>query len=184
MPSAFNQRDSVQGHQATRSVRNGEIAVGPETQRLIESGVEPRWGQFLRTWEALAAAKGRYPSRTEIDPSELGAKLLPNVFLVDVVTGEGAKAPRFRFRLLGQAIVDREPTRPGDYLDEIGATAELAIIAQHYRDCMAGKVSVRASSLSWRSERSGCLLYEAMMLPLTDDGETVTHLIGLALYEF
>ena len=178
MPSAaFKPR----GHQA-RAVQIGEISIDSPTQRLIESNVEPRWGQFLRTWEALAAAKGRYPSRSEIDPAALGGKLLPKVFLVDVVPG--AKQPRFRFRLLGQAILDRESTRTGDFLDALGASAEIAKIDRHYRACVDGKVSVRSASLVWSDTRKDYLKYNVMMLPLSEDGETVTHMIGLALYEF
>src|SRR5256885_15233187 len=108
MPSASsNQREPGPGSAPARAIRSGEIFVDPATRRVIEANAEPRWGKFLRTWEALAAAKGRYPSRIEIDPAELGAKLLPNIFLVDIVAEPGRKLPRFRFRLLGQAIVDR-----------------------------------------------------------------------------
>ena len=52
----------------------------------------------MSTWESLVAAKGRYPARNEIDPAALGAKLLPNIFLVDVVETPGLSAPRFRYR--------------------------------------------------------------------------------------
>ena len=184
MPSvSFSHREPASC--AGRSpVSDGEILIDPMTRREIDAGHEPLWGQFLRTWESLAAAKGRYPSRAEIDPSALGAKLLPNVFLVDVVGTPGQKTPRFRYRLLGQAIIDREPTRAGAYLDEIGATADIVAIEQHYASCLEGKVWIRDSSLTWTDPRGGYLRYRAMMLPLSEDGVSVTHLIGLALYEF
>jgi hypothetical protein len=185
MPSTpSNQRGSAQGGEHARAVRTGAISIDPATRLLIESNAEPRWGQFLRTWECLAAAKGRYPSRAEIDPAALGAKLLPNVFLTDVVNEPGRKQPRFRFRLLGQVIVDREPTRPGDYLDALGATGDVAPIVHHYQDCIAGQVWIREANLTWHGERRGYLRYKVMLLPLSDDGESVTQLIGLALYEF
>jgi len=184
MPSAsFNQREPVSGKQRPR-ISDGEIVIDPATQREIESGNEPLWGQFLRTWEALATAKGRYPSRTEIDPAALGAKLLPNVFLVDVVGVPGLKPPRFRYRLLGQAIIDREPTRAGTFLDQIGTTADIAAIEHHYLACLDGRIWIRDASLTWSDPRGGYLRYRVVMLPLSEDGESVTHLIGLALYEF
>jgi hypothetical protein len=164
--------------------RVGRIDIEPATRRAIDSEAEPLWGQFLRTWESLAAAKGRYPARSEIDPAALGAKLLPNVFLVDVVETPGLTAPRFRYRLLGQAIIDREPTRAGDFVDEIGATADIVAIEDHYIGCLEGKVWIRDASLAWSDPRGGYLRYRVMMLPLSEDGETVTHLIGLALYGF
>jgi hypothetical protein len=182
MPSAsFNQRDPRTG--AGRA-RIGRIEIDQAARREIESGAEPFWGQFLRTWESLAAAKGRYPARNEIDPLALGVKLLPNVFLVDVLDTPGLSAPRFRFRLLGQAIIDREPTRAGAYVDEIGASADIVAIEHHYIGALEGKIWIRDANLAWSDPRGGYLRYRVMMLPLSDDGESVTHLIGLALYEF
>jgi hypothetical protein len=182
MPSAsFNQRDPRAG--AGRACI-GRIDIDPAARREIESGAEPSWGQLLRTWESVAAAKGRYPARTEIDPVALGVKLLPNVFLVDVVETPGLSAPRFRYRLLGQAIIDREPTRAGAYVDEIGATADIVAIEHQYISALEGKVWIRDANLAWSDPRGGYLRYRVMMLPLSDDGESVTHLIGLALYEF
>jgi hypothetical protein len=184
MPSvSFNHREPAAGTVRTR-VSNGRIFIDPAAQREIEAGREPLWGQFLRTWESLAAAKGRYPARTEIDPMALGAKLLPNVFLVDVVEAPDAQPLRFRFRLLGQAIVDREPTRSGDYLDQIGGSADAAAIESQYMACLDGKVWIRDASLAWTDPRGGYLRYRVMMLPLSDDGTAVSHLLGLALYEF
>lgn len=182
MPSAsFNQRDPRSGLGVSRI---GRIDLDPAARREIDSGNEPLWGQFFRTWEALGAAKGRYPARSEIDPAALGAKLLPTVFLVDVVDTPGLAAPRFRYRLLGQGIIDREPTRSGDHIDEIGSTTDVAAIERHYLACLEGKVSIRDASLAWSDPRGGYLRYRVMMLPLSDDGDSVTHLIGLALYEF
>jgi hypothetical protein len=182
MPSAsFNQRDPKTG--AGRA-RVGRIDIDPAARREIESGAEPLWGQFFRTWESLVAAKGRYPARNEIDPAALGAKLLPNVFLVDVVETPGLSAPRFRYRLIGQAIIDREPTRAGAYVDEIGASADIVAIEHQYMGCLEGKIWIRDANLAWSDPRGGYLRYRVMMLPLSEDGESVTHLIGLALYEF
>ena len=184
MPSvSFSHREPAAGTGRAR-ISDGEIFLDPAARRDIDSGKEPLWGQFLHTWEALAAAKGRYPARAEIDPMALGAKLLPNVFLVDVVDTPGLATPRFRFRLLGQAIVDREPTRSGDFLDQIGATADTVAIEQHYNACLDGKAWIREASLAWSDSRGGYLRYRVMMLPLSEDGVTVSHLIGLALYEF
>jgi hypothetical protein len=182
MPSAsLNERDPGAG--AGRA-RIGRIDIAPETRRLIDSSEAPQLGALLRIWESLAAEKGRYPARHEIDPALLGPKLLPNVFLVDVVPTPGRPAPRFRFRLLGQAIIEREPTRPGTFVDQLGPNADLVAIEQQYVDAFAGKVWVREASLAWIDPRGGYLRYRVMMLPLSEDGETVTHLIGLALYDF
>jgi hypothetical protein len=149
----------------------------------IAADAEPRWGRFLRAWQDLAAEKGRIPTRTEIDPARIGADLLSNVFLADVIRG-GKPSLRFRFRLLGQAILDRESTRPGAFLDELGATADIAGIEQQYRACLERRVYLREESLVWNDVRKSAFLYSVLVLPLSDDGETVSHLLGLALYDF
>jgi hypothetical protein len=180
---SFSHREPASGDPRARA-SVGEICLDPAARREIESGHEPLWGQFLRTWESLATAIGRYPARTDIDPTALGAKLLPHVFLVDVLAKPGAKAPRFRFRLLGQSIIDREPTRSGDFLDQLGTTADVAEIEAHYVACLDGRISIREASLAWKDPRGGYLRYRVMVLPLSDDGRTVTHLLGMAIYEF
>jgi hypothetical protein len=83
-----------------------------------------------------------------------------------------------------RAAADREPTRSGAYLDEIGTSADIAAIEAHYLACLGGKVWIREASLAWTEPRGGYLRYSVLMLPLSEDGATVSHLIGLALYEF
>jgi hypothetical protein len=160
------------------------IAIDAETRALIDDAAEPRWSKFLRYWQRLAAEKGRYPARSEIDPLEIGPDLLPNIFLADVVTKPGSAAMRFRYRLLGQAILDRETTRPGNYLDELGAAADIEAIERHYRACLKGEVSLRRASLVWNDIRKDVFTYSVLLLPLTDEAGSIAHLIGLVLYRF
>ncbi|HVO04277.1 MAG TPA: hypothetical protein VMT54_18925 [Candidatus Cybelea sp.] len=183
LSASSNQPDPISGDQGARALSGEGIRLDRATQQLIASAIEPRWDQFLRAWEAMAAAKGRYPSRADLDPLQLGARLLPNIFLVDIENTPKGKL-RFRFRLLGQAILDRETTRPGDYLDLLGSAVEISEIELHYRDTMAGQVSIRTASLVWNDVRKDMFRYSVMMLPLSDNGVAVTHLMGLALYDF
>ena len=177
-----SRKDAPPGDHSVRA-EPGRIVIDDATRQLIESGAEPRWGKFLRAWEGLMAARGAYPARAEIDPFQLGTKLLPNVFLVDIVDGPRATT-RFRFRLLGEAIQDRETTRPGAYLDQLGSTTDIAEIERHYRATIAGNIRIRTASLVWNDARKDMFKYSVLMLPLADDGVNVTHLIGLALYDF
>ncbi|HEY4162471.1 MAG TPA: PAS domain-containing protein [Dongiaceae bacterium] len=147
----------------------------------ISADREPRWGQLLRHWQMLANEADRIPPRSAIDPANLGKTLLPNIFLVDVVR-EGEKAePRFRFRLLGQEIVEHESTRVGDYLDQFRAGYQVAEMQRHYRDCADGRIWLRTASLAWNDKEF--LEYQVLLLPLSEDGRGITHLIGLALYQ-
>jgi hypothetical protein len=159
------------------------LEIEPATQLLIESDAEPRWGKFLRHWEALAAAKGRLPARGDIDPASLGSRLLPNVLMVDIIDQPGQE-PRFRYRLLGQTIVERETLRPGDFLDQFGDPVVVEAIVRHYRAAMQGKVSIRRSTQAWLDQSRDGLRYGVMMLPLSEDGCSVTQLVGLALYDY
>jgi len=159
------------------------VSLDPASLDLIKASTEPRWRQFLHFWLALASEKGDIPARGDLDPARLGTELLPNVFLVDVVFSESDK-PRFRFRLLGEAIQERETTRVGDFLDGLVDAADRATIERHYQAALEGKVSIRRESLAWNARSKGTFMYEVMMLPLTDQKGSVAHLIGLALYAF
>jgi hypothetical protein len=167
-----------------RASKGETLSIDPKTVALIAAGIEPRWGRFLRAWQELAAEKGRFPTRTEIDPARLGADLLSNVFLVDAVGPIHTGKRRFRFRLLGQAILDRETTRTGDYLDTLGASADIAEIERHYVAALRGDVWIRDADLVWNSKTKDVFTYQVMMLPLTDAKGDVAHLLGLALYTF
>ena len=160
------------------------ITLDAETERRLGETPERRWSRFLDAWKTIAREKRGLPARTDIDPLRLGADLLPNVFLADVVREHGKAAPRFRFRLLGQAILDRETTRAGQFLDELGASADIGEIDRHYRACLERKVALREASLVWNDVRKDAFTYSVLVLPLSDDGESVTHLLGLALYHF
>jgi len=174
----------ARGEIARRAARGETLTIDPKSVALIAADIEPRWGRFLRAWQELAAEKGRIPTRSEIDPSRLGAELLPNIFLVDAVVPIHAGKRRFRFRLLGQAILDRETTRVGDYLDTLGASADIAEIERQYVAALDGEVSIRDADLVWNSQTRDVFTYQVMMLPLADANGDVTHLLGLALYTF
>jgi hypothetical protein len=189
LSAAHRQPDSGSGRTTPDAVAadgltaDGLITVQRDTARKLKSDHEPRWRRFLDAWKAMAAEKGRLPARRDVDPARIGAELLPNVFLADVLRG-GKPSLRFRFRLLGQAILDRETTRPGAFLDELGASADIAGIEKQYRACLERKVYLREESLVWNDQSKDTFLYRVLVLPLSDDGETVSHLLGLALYNF
>jgi hypothetical protein len=157
------------------------VDIHPRALDHIVAGLEPRWGKFLRLWQALADDAGGIPPRSAIDPANLGKVLLPNIFLVDVVHEHDVAEPRFRFRLLGQEIIERESTRVGAYLDQFRAGYQVAEMQRQYRDCVAGKVWLRTASLAWNDK--DFMEYQVLLLPLSEDSRTVTHLIGLALYQ-
>ena len=172
------------GGQAARAAIGAALSIDPHTAAFIAESEEPRWSRFLKVWQALAAEKGRIPTRSEVDPAQLGADLLPNVFLVDLVRAPNPARPRFRFRLLGEVIQDREPTRPGDFLDALGAASDIAEIERHYHAALRGEIWIRNADLTWHIQNAEVFTYQVMVLPLADANGEITHLIGLALYTF
>ena len=158
-----------------------QFVIEDETLRWIKSNQDLRWSILLAYWQNLTTRLGRLPQRSEIDPLAL-ANVLPYLFLVDVVRSKSA-APRFRFRLLGGAITDRESVRPGQFIDEFQAMRDSRKIMQHYHDTLEGRIRVRSATLAWDHPTKEFITYHALLLPLSDDGVEVDTLLGLAIYE-
>lgn len=122
--------------------------------------------QLYHYW-LLKRGHRRLPSRADIDPVEL-RDILGDVGLIDVEPGEADGPPRFRYRLIGTAMVDFfgsdftgetvEESKTGEYARKL-----LAL----YTDCAA-----RAAPMYWE----GVFEYQnrvhwrvkRLLLPLTD----------------
>lgn len=158
-----------------------QIEIEDETLRWIAASEDRRWSRLLEYWRDLADRLGRLPRRAEIDPLSL-PKLLPNLFLVDVVRA-GSAAPRFRFRLLGGAITARESVRPGQFIDEFEGMRDSERIMRHYHNTLGRRISVRSATLAWDHPTKEFITYHALLLPLSEDGREVDTILGLAIYE-
>ncbi|HEY7609190.1 MAG TPA: PAS domain-containing protein [Alphaproteobacteria bacterium] len=116
---------------------------------------------------------GRLPRRRDIRPEEI-ARLLPNIFLVDVV----GDPPVFKFRLVGTKITE---WAAGEYT---GVTVNEAEYGPNWRrvyDSYLEAVHRRAPvyseySAPWKEREF--LFYERIIAPLSDDGVTVNMLFG------
>ncbi|MGH6892244.1 MAG: PAS domain-containing protein [Dongiaceae bacterium] len=159
------------------------LELDSRARSWIATNPDRRWTPLLEYWNRLARRHGRLPKRTAIDPLELPAGLLPNIFLVDAVRAAGAPAPRFRFRLLGAAIAERETVRPGQYLDDLPTDKAPDEMTRQYLECLERRVSIRSMNLAWDHPTKEFITYHVMLLPLSDDGAEVDTLLGLAIYE-
>lgn len=146
----------------------------------LSADPDPRFSAFLEYWARLATAKGAYPGRVDIDPTRFDPRLLSNIFLVDVVRS-GERRLRYRYRLLGEEIMECESMHRGDYLDEI-AESEISKIEDHYEAAIEGRIFLRQSNLGWLRRHLDFQHYSVLVLPLADDGKVPTHLAGLVLY--
>src|SRR5262245_25491937 len=107
---------------AMADAERGQAAGGRRIVDPTLSFADPSLRKLASTWQEYAAS-GRIPDRTVFGPEALHALgVLPSVMLVDVVPGADENAVRFRYRLVGTAIVavsGRDST--GKFFDELYA---------------------------------------------------------------
>jgi hypothetical protein len=151
-------------------------------RHAIATHRDRRWQQFLDYWLTLAHRQQSLPSRQSIDPLQMPRGLIANLFLTEVVYETGNQ-PRFRFRLLGQEITDRENTRPGQYVHELGGNYGSQSLEPHYLDCLNHRIWLRRTSLNWADKYKSLMLYDVLLLPLARDGRSVDAMIGLVIYD-
>lgn len=121
-----------------------------------------------------AKRKGRQmPARHDIDPLEL-RRLLPNIFLIDVV-----QPSLYRYRLVGTTISERlRADSTGRFADRslFGENAPLIVEMYDYAVNNHSPVINRGrgfwTEVDWLS-------YTSAVLPLSADGENVTMMLGV-----
>jgi hypothetical protein len=130
---------------------------------------------FLRGyWESKRGTRAM-PARSDISPAQLKDHL-GWVMILDVLPG----ARDFRFRLIGTLVtqyfsVDSTGRTVIEAFEPNGETVAKAVNAV-FRKVARDKVVMRsAGHAGWLSE--GMEEFEAIYLPLSDDGETVTHIL-------
>ena len=125
-----------------------------------------------------AKAKGKVPSRSDIDPVDV-RELLPNLMMIDMV---GEEPVRFRYRLVGTRVVQYTGFDfTGRCLDEMVFQGR-DFIEHCYRRMLAEKRPI-FGHYAWlvRSRHFGQC--EFGLFPLSDDGVTVNRGISIEDYE-
>lgn len=121
----------------------------------------------------------RLPGRAAIDP--LGfPKLLPGVFLVDVLRGAAADPPDFRFRLVGTAhVAMNEVDITGMTIEEAFSAGGPAtrVRAAYTRVVLTRRAMVTFGLRAAVPGRSH-ITFDRMLLPLAADGFAVDMLLG------
>lgn len=140
-----------------------------------EAPISPLGREFLAYWHAKCPEAG-FPTRADVAPDEI-LKLLPYIFMLDVLEQEAGLD--FRFRLVGTAIMRVEGEHTGKLLSAMFPDRKAyAVLWQQYLDAAAGRVWVRHETLRWQGRDH--IDYEVILAPLQDDAGRVTMLIGLA----
>jgi len=136
-------------------------------------GITPGLAKLRDYWSEKAGDR-LMPSRSDLDPIIEIPEITPNIFLVDVEDDP----PGFRYRLVGTEVADRYGRNfCGKRLDEIDFGDSHDTIRRDYEEAVrSGKPAY--SRLQFEVETTNkLLLYERIVLPLSNDGETVNMLL-------
>lgn len=139
---------------------------------------DPLLQQLYHYWQSKRGARAM-PGRADIDPAEL-RPLLPHLMLTDVVDD----GRRFRYRLVGTAVADSfGKNMTGQYVDELMTGAYREFIEGLYRDIIEKKRPVYSES-TYFSHQNAEMWAQRLMLPLSDDGETVNMVLSGQTFRF
>ena len=142
----------------------------------VEVFNHPTLGALFRYWDKKRDGRAM-PTRRDIDPIEMGPKLLPHLMLCEIAD----RGARIRFRLVGTLLVKRlgyDPT--GQWLADLPKSDYLDFLAKMLRQTYAEAAPLYAAS-SFRWGAKGRLEAYHLLLPLTTSGsEPSMVLIGTA----
>ncbi len=137
---------------------------------------DPRHRQFYDYWNGKRAGRSM-PRRRDIDPIDI-PQLLLNIMIAEVV------GSRFRFRLIGSAIVEAFGTNStGKFLDEICSGGYRDFITGVYRTVCAEKRPVFAES-EFATSKGYSITARRLFLPLSEDDRSVDRIVALHLFQY
>jgi hypothetical protein len=154
------------------------MAAEPDKHWNVAEAV--RDSRLCRLFYYWLAKKGdrRFPSRSDIDPLDF-SYILGHVTLLDVVRDP----VRFRFRVHGTEMARRAGyDLTGKFLDDLPITDYRRYVRERCEGLVRDgePMLVRHNrTLDGRARQ-----YEALWLPLSDDGEAVTMLICAMIYDW
>jgi hypothetical protein len=116
---------------------------------------------------------GGLPARADIDPLHF-PKLLPNIFLVDVLKGP----PHFRFRLMGTRLAETYGIDiTGKSVSEALPSTIIGVVEALYRQVAEKRQPIRTyGKLIWLGKHH--IAFESIHLPLAGTGGNVDMLFG------
>lgn len=155
-----------------------ELPDGAERQLVedqLPKGMERRLVlRLLAQWRQLCGERA-FPSFADVDPGRM-ADMWPNCFVLDVA----GHAENPVFRTIGADLADRIDV---DLVDKRATDAPentLVSVAVSYVDeVLRKKVPISRGGEFFKSDDVR-VLYRSILLPMSDDGETVSGLLGAA----
>jgi len=145
------------------------MTCSPRARPTIAS---PRLQALYAYWNKQRAGRPM-PSRADFDPIDI-PRLLPNLLLMDVEPGTG----RLKVRVAGTTVVEMYGSDyTGRYLDEIEFGDRRAAVLHDYTTCVETRQPYVSEHSFW-TDRQVTYRVERVILPLSDDGERVSHLVA------
>lgn len=124
-------------------------------------------------WERKRGAR-RMPARADIDPADL-KRVLPNIILARI-----ERDGRVRYTLVGtRCVAHAAMDYTNHYLDELDFSCDFETDWREvYRALTRERQPIFGTVKTFLKDNRSCEL-AAVLLPLSDDGETVTHCIAV-----
>jgi hypothetical protein len=130
-------------------------------------------------WQAKCGARAM-PRRRDIDPTEIPARLLPNLQITELIDG-GA---RIRYRLTGTAIVDAYGVDlTGKYFDEAFSGTRLDYVKANYRRVSSERRPLLVCN-PYVSARNVKLVCTRLIMPLSEDDRNVNQCLTAMSFHF
>jgi len=142
-----------------------EDALPPEVERRLVLRV-------LGYWRPLCDDR-EFPSLADLDPSVI-PDMWPHCFVLDV----GASGQEPRFKALGDAIAaTHHPSPVGKAVSEISRDCLLGVAVAYVDEMLTRRVPISRGD-EFVSAAGTRILYRSILLPMSDDGETVNGILG------
>jgi hypothetical protein len=148
----------------------------PAPDALLAEIMDERLRRLYQYWCEKRGGR-RFPARADIDPLDF-AYVLGYVMLIDVTYDP----LRFRFRLYGSALLDRNSAvdMTGRYLDEHARPEFRAYLRAEWADTIARAVPTHG--FFDRMIDDELRKFEVLRLPLASDGQTIDMLLVCAVF--
>jgi signal transduction histidine kinase len=150
-----------------------DLAAEPIYARLVGSKLQAA----LLAWHVGKADGEGYPAPDALNPAKFG--LDANAFVAAIETSD---PPVFRFVRVGPALTEALRRAQGDALTDPEASGEamFGTLDGAYRRCARTRAPVYQSA-RYDFGDGAPVSFERLLLPASEDGETISHLVGIVL---
>ncbi len=152
---------------------------GPAAPAPPPPGIDqPLLRHLFHYWSGKKAGR-RLPLRQDIDPVEIGPKVLPHLMLTDVL-----EDGRLRYRLAGTAVEAVTcQSLSGHYLDELLRPPYRDYVLTLYAEVIKKRCALYTESLYPRSRSQPERLTKRLMLPLVSEHDDVVVVLSGQIFK-